>query len=194
MITVKEPIILASQSPRRKQLLESMGVACEVCPSNFDEDSVQETSPMHLVQTLAGLKAEVIASEFPNRWVLAADTLVALGNEIFGKPRDKAHSEEMLARLSGRAHSVWGGIALMNKQAGVLEVASSHTEVIFNPIAPKQLEDYVLTGEGMDKAGSYGVQGPAAAFVSRIVGSYTNVVGLDLALVLEMLTGHGMLV
>jgi septum formation protein len=193
MIRLKEPLILASQSPRRKQLLDSMGVACEVFPSHFDEDSIEEKSPMHLVQTLAGLKANAIADAFPDRWIIAADTLVALGSEMFGKPRDKAHAEEMLARLSGRAHSVWGGVALMNRNAGVLEVMSSHTEVVFNTIAPAQLEAYVLSEEGMDKAGSYGVQGPAAAFVSRIVGSYTNVVGLDLAVVLGMLTSQGLL-
>ena len=136
------PLILASQSPRRKELLESLGISFEVIPSDFDEDSVTESRPEALVRSLAGFKARAVALEHPEKWVLAADTVVAVDDRILGKPGSPGQAIEMVASLSGRTHSVWGGIALVHEATGVMHVKSSHTEVTFSSLSARLIEEY----------------------------------------------------
>ncbi|MAA72573.1 MAG: hypothetical protein CL679_12705 [Bermanella sp.] len=174
-------LLLASASPRRRELLEQIGVSFISEPQDIDETPLLDESPEAYVERLAREKAQQGAqqSSLP---VLGSDTCVVLDGEILSKPNTKADACAMLSRLSGRSHHVLTAIAICTNKLGEPELMSQvvSTEVQFNPLAPTQIEDYVATGEPMDKAGAYGIQGKAAVFVAGIVGSYSNVVGLPL--------------
>jgi len=183
--------ILASSSPRRSDLLNQIGLDFEVIPSRFDESQVNASDPVELVRTLAREKAGTVASEVEGEAVvLGADTIVLLDDEILGKPRDEAEARSMLGRLAGRTHRVLTGVALIRRPNGPILVEHEETAVTMRNLTPGQIAAYVASGEPMDKAGAYAVQGLGSVLVERLQGDYFNVVGLPLprlALMLEPL-------
>lgn len=183
--------ILASSSPRRSDLLNQIGLDFEVIPSRFDESQVNASDPVELVRTLAREKAGTVASEVEGEAiVLGADTIVLLDGEILGKPRDEAEARSMLGRLAGRTHRVLTGVALIRRPNGPILVEHEETAVTMRNLTPGQIAAYVASGEPMDKAGAYAVQGLGSVLVERLQGDYFNVVGLPLprlALMLEPL-------
>lgn len=184
-------LVLASGSPRRLQLLASLGLDCEVSPVEIDETPRPREGPTDYARRLATEKAAVgVAMHAPDRLVLAADTVVALGDEIFGKPADHADAARMLRRLSGRSHDVHTAVAACRAGESLLRLSSS--EVTFRTLPGHEIEAYVATGEPLDKAGAYGIQGLAAVFVTRLCGSYSGVVGLPLSETAELLASLGL--
>ena len=175
----RPPLILASASPRRRELLESAGLRFSVVPSDAIESIREGEAPDELVRRLAREKAAVVAERAPDAVILAADTVVALGAALLEKPVDGEDARRMLRALSGKAHQVWTGVAIAD--GGRLQDFCVRTEVRFRDLSDEEIGAYVASGEPMDKAGAYGIQGRAAAFVVGIQGSYTNVVGLPLA-------------
>jgi len=174
------PLLLASASPRRRELLEQLGIAFTVQPAEVDETPRPGERSGQLVLRLARAKAEAACQlAAPGQWVLGADTVVALDDEILGKPADPESAMDMLARLSGRSHSVYSGIALTRAGFDTRSL-SVKSRVWMRPIDAAELEAYVATGEPLGKAGGYAIQGRAAAFVRCLAGSYSNVVGLPL--------------
>ena len=171
-------IILASASPRRKELLEQIGCCFSIETADTEEAGGEGMTPSELVMKNAHLKAAAVAALHPDIPVLGADTVVSLDGNIYGKPRDREHAIEMLTSFSGRAHQVMTGIALAWQ--GRIWQAYETTEVVFAPLSAASITRYVDTGEPADKAGAYGIQGRAAVFVEQIRGSYSNVVGLPL--------------
>jgi septum formation protein len=176
-------IYLASASPRRQELLRQIGVAFEVVPSNVEERRNPGENPQEYVLRVARDKARAVTARItadgrPAHPVLGADTEVVLDDDILGKPEDAAHGCAMLRRLAGRSHDVLTGLALFH---GVREfTAVSYSRVTFAPLSDAEIERYWQSGEPADKAGGYAIQGRAAAFVARIEGSYSGVVGLPL--------------
>jgi septum formation protein len=181
-------LILASQSPRRSEILRQAGIAFVVKPANVDESLLPAESPRQYVLRLAQSKAAAIEAAGADV-VLAADTVVVIDGQILGKPRDPADALRMLEMLSGREHQVLTGVCLRCGAETILDLAV--TRVWFLPVAHADLEAYVATREPMDKAGAYAIQGLASKFIQRIEGSYTNVVGLPIELVREHLRKSG---
>lgn len=187
-MTIKDQrIILASSSPRRKELLNSAGVKFEILVSDCDETPIAGEGPQAMVERLAEAKAEVIARSHPEATVLGADTTVFIENEILGKPSDVKEANLMLRKIQGRTHVVWGGVAILNRSRCVRLVSSYMTEVTMCPMTDAEIEWYTSTGEPMDKAGSYAIQGLGLQFVQSLNGSYSNVVGLDIAATMNLL-------
>jgi septum formation protein len=181
-------LILASQSPRRSEILRQAGISFIVRPANVDESLLPAESPKAYVQRVAQLKAAAIEAG-PADVVLGADTVVVIDGKILGKPRDHTDALRMLETLSGREHEVLTGVCLHRGTHTIVDLAA--TRVWFLPLALKDLEEYVSTGEPMDKAGAYAIQGLASKFVQRIDGSYSNVVGLPIELVRHHLGKYG---
>ena len=173
-------IILASQSPRRVALLKQMGIACLVMPADIDETVLSGESPSHYVLRLAEQKALAVVAKLNGQYadfpILAADTTVALGNTIFGKPENDVDAFNILKKLSNSTHQVHTAIALAFK--GKCETAINTTLVTMMPLSDAMISGYIATGEHKDKAGSYAIQGLAGNWVVRIEGSYTGVIGL----------------
>lgn len=183
-------MILASQSPRRRELLGQMGFSFTVRPAKGEELAHPELTPAQLVEELARQKAlEVSAEAASDDVVVAADTVVAIDGVVLGKPRDKAHAAEMLSALSGREHTVYTGVAV--KRGETLLVEHEATQVRFRPLTEREIDLYIQTGEPMDKAGSYGIQGYGALLVEGIRGDYFNVVGLPICRLGRMLAQVG---
>ena len=174
----REPLVLASASPRRAALLAGAGRAFEVVPANVDERRQPAEPAREYVDRLARAKAAAVAGRHPGRIVIGADTVVVSGGTVLGKPRDADDAAGMLRRLSGRAHQVLTGVAVRRGERCVSAVES--TVVHFAALDDAQIAWYVGTGEPSDKAGAYGLQGSGARFVTRIEGSRSNVVGLPL--------------
>lgn len=187
------PIILASASPRRREILSSLGIDFEVQPSGADESSLNVEDHLEFVRAAALIKLEQVlsTSERHGAHVLSADTIVCTGGERLGKPVDEADAVRMLELLVGRAHTVRTAIALGRVGEGALDCRIVETRVWFGPATREQLEQYVAAGESLDKAGAYGIQGLASGFVTRIDGSYSNVVGLPAAELVTLLLEHG---
>ena len=193
-------LILASTSPRRQQLLREAGIAIEVRPSHIHEEHQPGESPVEYVSRLAKEKAETVASEIQSQsdsknrsvFVLGADTTVIVDAEILEKPRDAADARRMLRLLSGRAHAVTTAVSLARPHDGTITRAAT-TLVFFREISEQEIDDYIAGGEPMDKAGAYAIQGGAGQWVEKIEGEYSNVVGLPLLLVTEMLREAGFL-
>jgi septum formation protein len=181
-------LLLASSSPRRAELLAAAGIPFEVVPVDVDESVVRLEPPGEHVRRLASEKAAAAFAAHPGRVVLAADTIVLVGGEMMGKPRDNADAVRMLRLLSGREHEVLTGVAIFSTRNAIVEVA--RTRVWFNPLSEAEINEYVASGEPLDKAGAYGIQGLGSRFIDRIQGSYTNVVGLPVALVYRLLKGY----
>lgn len=184
-------IILASASPRRRQLLEQVGIPFTVRPSRLDEDSLipPDPSPPAVVQFLARAKAQAVApflEQDPGALVLGADTAVVLEDQMLGKPVGEEEAARMLGLLAGRTHTVYTALALVDAQ-GREQAACSATRVTMRPLSSELVEAYIATGEPLDKAGAYGIQGFGSMLVERVEGCYFNVVGLPLALLAQML-------
>lgn len=172
-------IILASASPRRKELLTLAGIEYEVIVSQCEEILPDGITPDKAVEELARQKAEDVFSRNSDAMIIAADTVVALGNTILGKPKDEADAFTMLSSLSGRRHTVYTGVCIKTKdKTDIFHVA---TDVEFYELSEKEIKDYIATKEPMDKAGAYGIQGKGFVLVKGIHGDYFNVVGLPLA-------------
>lgn len=191
----QRPIILASTSPRRKELIASLHLAFEVIPSHADEDTPVEWTPEQTVQELAMRKALAVFRDLDGRGsdavIVGSDTIVVLDGEILGKPVDEQDAERMLTKLQGRTHRVFTGIACIDADNGQSVVNYRQTEVTMKELSEATIRGYVQTGEPMDKAGSYAIQGIGASLVDRIEGCYFNVVGLSLPLLSDMLDGFG---
>lgn len=181
-----KPLVLVSTSPRRQQLLEQAGIPFEVCPAEVDETLPDRVNnPEAIAVSLALKKIRAIAKQFPSRWLLAADTLVLVGDCPLGKPQTPEEAAFMLRKLSGRTHKVVTSLCLArtNTRGKIYRClkAVETTSVTFRPLTEEEIAAYIATGEPMDKAGAYGIQGKAAVFAVRIIGCYYNVVGLPLA-------------
>jgi len=186
-ISLSSPFILASASPRREELLRSVGLKFKIIPADVDETYLQGESPRAHVQRLSHDKAGVIAGRYPKALVLGADTIVVIDGLILGKPKNKKQALEMLERLSGRRHTVFTGFTIACAGAGISKTRVVQSAVQFKKISPEEINWYVGCDEPYDKAGGYAVQGKGAYFIKAIRGSYTNVIGLPLCETLEEL-------
>lgn len=184
MLSLKCPLILASGSPRRKELLDTMGLAYRVDVSEADESF--DGKPEDAVLELSRRKAEAVAGRNPDSIILAADTLVYCGT-VLGKPENEQAAVQMLGMLSGNWHSVYTGVTLLDTRSGHTISRAEVTRVHMIALERAEIEAYVATGEPLDKAGAYGIQGRGGMFIDRIEGSYSNVVGLPMTLVRSML-------
>ena len=178
-------LVLASASPRRRELLGAAGVAFDVDAAHIDEARLVGEAPEAYVERIARLKAATVARRHPQHPVLGADTVVVVDGGVLGKPVDAADAERMMGQLSGREHDVLTGIAVV--WGGEARAAVDRTRVWMRPLSDAQIRWYVASGEPLDKAGAYAIQGLASRFVTRIAGSYSNVVGLPVAAVLQLL-------
>ena len=183
--------ILASASPRRRELLASIGLDFEIVPSHIPEVRAEGEAPEEYVARLSREKAAAIASNHHDRWIIAADTTVLLGEQLLEKPADAADARRMLATIAGQTHIVYTGVTVMNAASEHHDTRVAESEVRMLPLDAREIAWYVETGEPMDKAGAYAVQGIGAMFIDSIHGSYTNVVGLPLALLFQMLRRAG---
>lgn len=185
-------VVLASASPRRRELLRSAGVRFSVNSQAIDEAIQIDELPADAALRLALEKANACAQSSPDAFVLGADTIVVVDapGEILGKPENAAQAEAMLGRLSGKTHTVLTAFALVCRSRGITEQRCIATAVEFRDLQPEEIRAYIATGEPLDKAGAYGAQGRGAALIRAIHGSYTNVVGLPLAEVLELLSKY----
>lgn len=185
-------LVLASASPRRRELLTQAGFSFSVHPADIPEDPLPNEDPIAYVTRLALEKAQAVYGQIGGAGVqvLGADTTVIVDHHILGKPEDAADAARMLRLLSGRAHRVATGVALVTARSS--EATAEVTEVYFQPLTDAEIAGYVATGEPMDKAGAYAIQGRAARWIPRIEGCYFNVVGLPIALVAALLdASHG---
>ncbi len=184
-------IILASNSPRRRELLEQVGITgFQVISPDVDERVEPGLSPAGMVEELSLRKARAAADKTgPDGLIIAADTVVALDGAVLGKPRDEADAFAMLSALSGREHRVYTGVTVLG--GGRAATEHEETAVCFRELAPVEIWGYIATGEPMDKAGAYGIQGRCAAFIREIHGDYNNVVGLPVGRVYQELKGMG---
>ena len=181
-----QKIVLASGSPRRRELMHQMGIDdFEILPARGEENAPEGLTPAQLVEQLALQKAREVAALRPDCAVIGADTVVALGDEVLGKPESEARAKEMLRALSGRHHQVYTGVAVL--AGGEKYTHVECTEVEFRALADEEIDAYVATGEPMDKAGAYGIQGRACTLIRGIRGDYYNVVGLPVCALHEML-------
>ena len=186
-------LVLASASPRRQELLARLGCEFEIRAPEIDETPRPHEKPADLVTRLALAKARAVVAA--GELALGADTVVALGDEVLGKPGDGADARRMLRALSGRSHEVWTGVALVASDGdggGFERRAIGRTEVVFRALEEREIADYVASGEPLDRAGAYAIQGGAARFVARYDGDFDNVVGLPLAVVRELLDEAGL--
>jgi septum formation protein len=184
-------IILASNSPRRRELLAQIGLSFTVAPADVDERVLPGEPPEAYADRVALDKARAAAQRAGEGIVIAADTIVVVGDSILGKPSDAADARRMLSELSGRGHEVITSLAVMDAATGRSAVRTSATRVWFRDLSDREIAAYVATGEPLDKAGAYGIQERGALLVERIEGCYSNVVGLPLSLLGEMLRDFG---
>lgn len=175
------PIVLASASPRRSELMSLAGLRFSVSSADICEDALPNESPPAHVLRLSREKAAAVADRMEGRFFVGADTVVVLDGTIMGKPVDEEDAFRMLRALSGREHEVVTGFTVHDRERGVHESCSVATRVTFKPLEDGEIADYIATGCPMDKAGAYAIQGGAIHFVSSICGSYSNVVGLPMA-------------
>ena len=174
-------IILASQSPRRAEILRMIGVNFKVDSSNINEEINQKIEQNEIAMNISKAKAEKISQKYPNNIIIGADTIVVYNEKIFGKPKDKNESRKMLKSLSGDCHKVITGVTIMNKKLGVLKTFSETTKVFVQKIPTKQIEFYVNNYNTLDKAGSYGIQDWFSVWIKKINGCYYNVMGLPIS-------------
>lgn len=191
MLHLRVPLVLASRSPRRRQLLERLQVPFSVHPSETEEVIPPGTAPADAVRLLARQKADAVAPTYPGALTLGADTIVVLDEFVLGKPSDEDEAAQMLARLSGRSHTVLTGIALVHTETDRAAEAYESTEVTFAPLRSAEIDAYVRSGAPLDKAGGYGIQDDAGALlVEGVHGDYYNVVGLPLHRLYRTLRDH----
>lgn len=181
------PLVLASASPRRRFLLELVGFEFEVVEPSVNEDDHADEDPVTHVLRLSDLKARSVARGLDSGLVVGGDTIVVLGEEILGKPRDENEAFGMLKRICGEWHVVYTGLAVVDAASGRAASGYETTRVKIRKMSPREIRAYIATGEPMDKAGSYGIQGYGAAIVEAVEGCYFNVVGLPLVRLLSLL-------
>jgi septum formation protein len=184
-------LVLASHSPRRRELLEKLGLPYSVLQVDIDEKFLPGESIEAGVQRLAAEKAFACSSNRSEGVVIGCDTVVAVDDQVLGKPQDSAEARSMLRTLSGRSHQVISGVAVLDAKSGALMTAYERTIVYFQPLLEEEIEAYVASGEPLDKAGAYAIQGKAARFIPRIEGCYYNVVGLPLHCLASLLKKMG---
>jgi len=180
-------MILASESPRRRELFAAVGVPFRVVPSGVDENPRPGESPSRFVRRAALDKGEAVALLHPSSFVLAADTIVVADGQILGKPAHRAEARRMLSRLAGREHKVYTAICLLCRERGFRDVRTEVTRVRFRPLTAAEIAAYARTGECDDKAGAYAAQGAGMLLIDRVAGSFSNVVGLPMTRVVAML-------
>ncbi|AOM82361.1 Maf family protein [Salisediminibacterium beveridgei] len=179
-----QPLILASRSPRRQELLKQVNIPFETMPSDVDESRYpKESSPTQYVETLACAKADHVLQQHPGRIVLGSDTVVVIGDKILGKPRDTEDAREMLKELSGQVHSVLTGVAILSDDRRT--VFHGRADVRFYQLTDEDIQHYIDSGEPFDKAGAYGIQGLGAMLVEEIKGDYFTIVGMPVAQVVR---------
>ena len=196
MINKQIPMILASASPRRTELLKQAGFSFTVIPSTIEEQRT-ETAPDQLAEDLAFQKANDVYESVKDSYasqdfiVIGADTIVYYDGEVLGKPADEQEAFDMLKLLSDRTHQVYTGVAILLQKEGKLQVCQMHerTDVTFYPISDQELKEYIATGDPLDKAGAYGIQGSFAVHIKGIKGDYNNVVGLPIARLYQAIKG-----
>jgi septum formation protein len=187
----KLPLILASASPRRRELLRMASIPLEIIPSRAKERFLHGESPIEHVRRVARAKAVGVAAQHPGRWVLAADTVVEVDGQMLGKPKDRREAEKMLRSLSQRVHRVLTGYCILRCPSAEKREGIVISRVKFKALTAAEIRWYISTGEPFDKAGGYAIQGKAAFMVLEVHGSYTNVVGLPLCEVVEALRELG---
>ena len=193
-------LVLASASPRRREILQNVGIPFAVQAADIVEVAKPDETPKAFAERLAQEKAKAVSQQRPDDWILSADTIVVVDNTILGKPRDPVDAVRMLRLLSGRQHQVITGVCLAGRKIsdvsskfsvpGFVDVRSEITQVFVSDIRENEIREYVETAEPMDKAGAYAIQGRASRWISRIEGDYFNVVGLPVSLVYRMLQHH----
>ena len=200
-------LILASSSPRRQELLREIGIPFQVHAANINEDQMLREDPIAYALRLAQAKAEAVAVQYPQSYVLGADTIVVVDGEVLGKPKDREDAARMLRVLSGRGHEVTTAVSVVVPgtvapsvvapsvvaPGTLVETRASTTKVYFRELSEDEIQRYVAGGEPMDKAGAYAIQGGASRWTDRIEGEFSNVVGLPLSLVTDMLRTNGLL-
>ena len=184
-------IILASESPRRKELLKKIGLKFKVEPSNYEEDTSSELEPHELAKSLSLEKAKLVAKNHKNVLVIAADTFVVFEGKILGKPRTKTAAREMLKRIDGKTHSVITGFSIVDSVSNKALSKSVETKVQLRKLSSNEIDAYVESKEPLDKAGAYAIQGLGSVIVEKIEGDYFNVVGLPLSALAESLKEFG---
>ncbi len=193
-------LVLASASPRRQELLRNAGIPFVVQATDIPELPREGENPRACAERLAREKAVAVFRQRPDDFILGADTIVTVDGQILGKPRDVADAARMLGLLSGRTHQVTTGVCLLGPQLGTADrerrtgfedTRSETTLVTMDPLSDEDIRSYIATGEPMDKAGAYAIQGIASRWITRMEGDYFNVVGLPVALVCRMLREHG---
>ncbi|MGB8706420.1 MAG: Maf family protein [Dehalococcoidia bacterium] len=184
-------IILASGSPRRKELLEKIGLKFEVESSNYEEDIYPGLQPHDIAQKISLKKAEIVASKHKNVVIIAADTFIVFDGQILGKPSTANESRKMLQKLNGKSHSVITGFSVIDTAKNKTLSRSVETIVFLKKLTPSEIDTYVKSKESLDKAGGYAIQGLGAVIVDRIEGDYLNVVGLPLSALTEALKEFG---
>jgi len=193
----KPELILASSSPRRHELLCEIGIPFQVHAANINEDQIAGEAPVTYALRLAQEKAQTVAAQYPQSYVLGADTIVVVDGQVLGKPKDRGDAVRMLRLLSGRGHEVTTAVSVVAPATvapGTLaQTRVSTTKVYFREMAEDEIQRYVAGGEPMDKAGAYAIQGGASRWADRIEGEFSNVVGLPLSLVTEMLKTTGLM-
>lgn len=187
------PLILASSSPRRQEFLSLLGLQYRTVPAAIDETPEPDESPVDFARRMAWAKAMQIATAHPDSCVIGADTVVALDRTIFGKPRDRHEALATLKTLQGHTHQVITGFAVLMPQRAIEEVSTRTTRVTFDTFTDDILQAYVNSEDPLDKAGAYGIQGKGAFLIRSITGSYSNVVGLPLNSVVQVLLRHQLL-
>jgi septum formation protein len=188
-MTASPRVVLASQSPRRRELLSLIGVPHTVRPADIDETYLPGEQPRAHAERLAREKASTVAAADPDALVIGSDTIVVVDGDVLGKPRDEAHAAEMLTRLSGRSHVVMTAVAVQWR--GVEVSAVEEAGVTFHRVTPEDIRAYIATREPMDKAGAYGIQGYGATIVQRVDGDYFAVMGLPLQRVVRLMAELG---
>lgn len=186
-----QKVILASGSPRRKELLEKLGIEFIVEPSGYEEDMGMSMSPKDLAKQLSSGKAKDIAQNYTDALVIGADTLIAFSGKVLGKPHTEDKAIETLKELSGREHSVITGYTIIDTKTGKVVSDAIETKVYFRNLTEEEIKAYVATGEPLDKAGSYAIQGKGVLFVDKIEGDYNNVIGLPLTQIALALKDFG---
>jgi septum formation protein len=185
-------LILASASPRRRELLTQLALPFTVIPANIDERLLLNEPACTYVVRMAQSKAACLAQQYPDALVLGADTVVVLDDHIFGKPKNVAEARQTLRRLSNRQHTVLTGLALLQQRQQFIRLDTVSTLVRFRPLLRADIEHYIATGEPFDKAGAYAIQGAAATFVASLEGCFTNVIGLPLRRTAALLRSAGL--
>jgi len=184
-------LILASASPRRYELLRQVGLNFDVIPSKIEEDYIKGESPRKHVLRLAGAKAVDVGNQHSDRWVIAADTIVYIDHSILGKPKGREEAKKMLHLLSGKEHRVLTGFSVLHLERGKRDQEAVGTAVKVKRLTQSEIDWYIQTGEPYDKAGAYAIQGVGSFMIESIKGSYTNVVGLPICEVIQMLNRLG---